>query len=77
MHAQELELLKEAIELLPLRCRQVLKLRKIYGLSHREIAAQLGISERTVNVHLGMGLRRCATYFRAKSEAFPREAEGA
>ena len=76
VHAQELELLKEAIERLPFRCRQVIKLRKIYGLSHREIAAQLGISERTVTVHVGMGLRRCAAYFRAKSEAFPRGEEG-
>jgi RNA polymerase sigma-70 factor (ECF subfamily) len=71
IHAQELELLMEAIESLPDRCRQVLKLRKIYGLSHREIAAELGISERTVNVQVGIGLRRCATYFRARTKAGP------
>jgi RNA polymerase sigma-70 factor (ECF subfamily) len=64
--AQEVEILLEAIESLPVRCRQVLKLRKIYGLSHREIATQLGISERTVNVQVGNGLRRCAEFFRAR-----------
>ncbi|HRE82675.1 MAG TPA: RNA polymerase sigma factor [Opitutaceae bacterium] len=62
---QELALLGAAIESLPLRCRQVFKLRKIYGLSHREIAAQLGISERTVNVQVGHGVRRCADYLEA------------
>lgn len=60
---QELDLLAEAIESLPSRCRHVLKLRKIYGLSHREIAEQLGISERTVNVQVGLGVRRCADFF--------------
>jgi RNA polymerase sigma factor (sigma-70 family) len=63
---QELELLADAIESLPSRCRQVLTLRKIYGLSHREIAARLGIAERTVNVQVGNGVRRCAEYIRAR-----------
>jgi RNA polymerase sigma-70 factor (ECF subfamily) len=69
--AQELDLLAHAIESLPLRCRQVLKLRKIYGLSHKEIAAQLGISERTVNVQIGHGVRRCAEYLQARGVMFP------
>jgi RNA polymerase sigma factor (sigma-70 family) len=73
---QELGLLAEAIESLPLRCRQVLKLRKIYGLSHREIAARLGIAERTVNVQLGIGVRRCAKYIRARGVVLPSEEDG-
>jgi RNA polymerase sigma factor (sigma-70 family) len=73
IRAQELALLEEAIESLPRRCRQVLKLRKIYGLSHREIGAQLGISERTVNAQLGRGLRRCAAFLRARGVAVPDE----
>ena len=63
---QELELLADAIESLPRRCRQVLKLRKIYGLSHKEIAQRLGISERTVNVQVGNGFRRCAQFLQAR-----------
>jgi RNA polymerase sigma-70 factor (ECF subfamily) len=59
---QELELLTAAIQSLPERCRQVLTLRKIYGLSQKEIAAQLGISEHTVEAQVGIGVRRCAEY---------------
>lgn len=61
-HSQELDLLKQALQSLPDRCRQVLTLRKIYGLSQKEIAAQLGISENTVEVQVGNGMRRCAAF---------------
>jgi RNA polymerase sigma-70 factor (ECF subfamily) len=59
---QELELLTQAIQSLPDKCRQVLTLRKIYGLSQKEIAAQLGISEHTVEAQVGNGMRRCAAF---------------
>ncbi|HYC70736.1 MAG TPA: sigma-70 family RNA polymerase sigma factor [Opitutaceae bacterium] len=62
-HIEELEILTHAIQSLPDRCRQVLTLRKIYGLSQKEIAAQLGISEHTVEVQVANGMRRCAQYF--------------
>lgn len=57
-HDQELQLLAQAIAALPARCRHVLTLRKIYGLSHREIATQLGISEHTVNAQIAIGVLR-------------------
>ncbi|HWA86088.1 MAG TPA: sigma-70 family RNA polymerase sigma factor [Opitutus sp.] len=60
---QELELLTKAIQCLPEKCRQVLTLRKIYGLSQKEIARQLGISEHTVEAQVGNGIRRCAAFF--------------
>ncbi len=63
---QELGLLAEAIESLPPRCRQVIKLRKIYGLSHKEIAVRLGIAEGTVNVQVGRGMRRCIEFLEAR-----------
>lgn len=59
---QELELLTLAIQSLPDRCRQVLTLRKIYGLSQKDIAAQLGIAEHTVEVQVANGMRRCAEF---------------
>ena len=64
--SQELELLTEAIRQLPERCRQVFTLRKIYGLSQREVAAHLGIAEHTVEAQMGKGARRCADYLRAR-----------
>ena len=59
---QELELLSAAIRTLPDRCRQVLTLRQRHGLSHKEIAAELRISEHTVKAQLAKGMRRCAEY---------------
>lgn len=61
--AQELELLTQAIQSLPTRCRQILTLRKIYGLSQKEVAAQLGISEHTVEAQGTIGLRKLAEFF--------------
>lgn len=61
--AQELELLTQAIQSLPTRCRQVLTLRKIYGLSQKDVAAQLGITENTVEAQGVIGLRKLSEYF--------------
>ncbi len=49
---QELRRIAELIAALPEKCRQVLILRKIYGLSQREISQKLGISENTVEKHV-------------------------
>lgn len=65
-HAQELNILREAIGALPPRCRQVLTLCKLYGLSHREVAARLGISEHTVNAQVALGVIRCRNYLRER-----------
>ena len=65
-HDQELQLLAEAIQSLPERCRRVLTLRKLHGLSHREIARQLGIAENTVNAQVAIGVLRLRDYLRAQ-----------
>jgi RNA polymerase sigma factor (sigma-70 family) len=57
---QELALLTAAVASLPTRCRQVFTLRKVYGLSQKEIAAELDISENTVEQHLAKGMRLCS-----------------
>lgn len=59
---QELDLLAEAVRVLPDRCRQVMTLRLLYGFSQKEIAAELRISEHTVKAQLAKGMRRCAGY---------------
>lgn len=63
---QELALLSEAIRDLPERCREVFLLRKIQGLSQREIAVRLGITENTVETLVAKGARRCADYLRSR-----------
>ena len=65
-HDQEIEILHEAIRLLPDRCRQILTRRRLRGQSHREIAEALGISEHTVNAQLAIGVLRCRQYLRAR-----------
>lgn len=65
-HAQEIELLVESIHALPPRCREVLTLRKLHGLSYREIATRLGISEHTVNAQLAIGIVRCRQFLEAR-----------
>lgn len=64
-HDQELQLLAEAIQSLPERCRRVVTLRKLHGLSHREIAQQLGIAENTVNAQIAIGVLRLRDYLRS------------
>jgi RNA polymerase sigma-70 factor (ECF subfamily) len=59
---QEIELMTEAIQSLPDRCRQVLTLRNVYGLSQREIAAQMGIAVATVEVQITAGIKRCTEF---------------
>ncbi len=61
-HNQELELLTEAIQSLPDRCRQIFTLRKVYGLSQEQIATQLGISENTVSAQLTLGVKKCMAF---------------
>jgi RNA polymerase sigma-70 factor (ECF subfamily) len=64
---QELELLQEALQALPERCREVFTLRRIYNFSQKEIAARLGITEKTVENHSQLALRRCVEFFRHRT----------
>lgn len=61
---QEVALLLDAIDSLPARCREIFILRKLKGVSQREIAAQLGLSEQTVQVQIGRGAKRCIQFMR-------------
>jgi len=63
---QELTLLLDTIASLPDRCREVLTLRKLYGLPQREIARRLSITESTVEKHVAYGVRLCAERMFAK-----------
>jgi len=61
---EDFQHLIQAIQSLPDRCRQIVTLRKIYGLSQKEVAARLGISEHTVEAQGSIGLRKCIEFFR-------------
>jgi RNA polymerase sigma factor (sigma-70 family) len=63
---QEFALLKEGIASLPDRCRQVITLRNLYGLSHREIAERLGMAEQTVSVHITRGVVRLREFLQQR-----------
>jgi RNA polymerase sigma factor (sigma-70 family) len=54
---RELERVAEQLEVLPPQCRRAFLLRKVDGLSQAQIAAEMGISESTVEKHLGKALR--------------------
>lgn len=56
----ELKLLQLALNLLPARCREVIELRKIEGLSQREVASRMGITEDTVERQVSKGVRALA-----------------
>ena len=53
-----------AVDRLPPLCRRVFVLRKVYKLSHTEIAEVLGVSHSTIEKHVAKGLMRCRDYLR-------------
>jgi RNA polymerase sigma-70 factor (ECF subfamily) len=57
MARDELRRLQQAIARLPPRCREALLMKQIEGLSRREIAVRMGISENTAKWYLSDGLR--------------------
>lgn len=59
------EIFCEAVVNLPPQCRKVFVMRKVSGLSHKEISNRLGISASTVEKHLARGLQLCASYMSA------------
>ncbi|HEY5759042.1 MAG TPA: RNA polymerase sigma factor [Steroidobacter sp.] len=64
---QELARLKAIVAALPAQCRKVFELCKLDGLSYRQAASKMGLSEKTVENHLGRALARITESF-ARSE---------
>lgn len=63
----------DAVAELAPQCRQVYLLRKVQGLSHKEIAEHLGIAVSTVEKHLMKAIERCDRYVQERME--PRASE--
>lgn len=56
--AEKLDVVADALMTLPPRCRDVVMLAKLKGLSRHEVAARLGLSVKTVDEQLARGIRR-------------------
>ena len=59
---ERFQTLCRAVRTLPLQCRRVFILKKVYGMSQKEIAKYLDISQSTVEKHVAKGLSRCHEY---------------
>jgi RNA polymerase sigma factor (sigma-70 family) len=59
-------LVAEALSALPSGCREIIVLRKFEHLQQKEVAARLGISERTVQSQLARGMKLCEKYLRRR-----------
>ena len=66
----------EAVDTLPPLCRRVFVLRKVYQLSHAEIAEVLGVSHSTIEKHVAKGLLRCRDRLRHQGMLDESEAGG-
>lgn len=54
-----LDTYREVVGALPLKCRNVFILRKVYGFKHREIAEKMGISISSVEKYVRQGILAC------------------
>lgn len=64
---QEFAQFCESVRQLPIQCRKVFVLKKVYGYSQQDIAKQLGISQSTVEKHIALGIKRCAQFLEQKN----------
>lgn len=62
--AEKVDLLGRAIAQLPARRRDIVVLHKIQGLSQREVAQRLGLSEKTVENQVALAIKNCRQFFR-------------
>ena len=63
---------KSIVEELPPRCRDAFILYKVHGLTYREIAAELDISQSGVEKHIMKGLAHCRRRFLEEFGALPK-----
>lgn len=66
----------DAVRQLPVQCRRVFVLKKVYGHTQRQIAAELGIAESTVEKHIASGMQHCRRYLTEQVPAGKRPMKG-
>jgi RNA polymerase sigma factor (sigma-70 family) len=62
---QEFVAFCRSIRGLPRQCRRAFLLRKVYGLSQREVAARLGVTEGTIEKHIAKAMLECVRFMQA------------
>lgn len=74
---EELRRLQAGLDGLPPRCRQVVMLRRIDGLSQRQVATRLGISESAVEKHMMNGMRALIDFMLGGAGRLPKRRSAA
>ncbi|MDG2533030.1 RNA polymerase sigma factor [Sphingomonas sp. HITSZ_GF] len=72
----ELRRTMEGLELLPPRCREVVRLRKVEGLSTREVAERMGTGRDAVEKQLTIGMRALIDFMLGGSGKIRRSERG-
>ena len=62
---QEFIVFCRGIRELPRQCRRAFLLRKVYGLSQREVAARMGVTEGAIEKHIARAMLACDRYMQA------------
>jgi RNA polymerase sigma-70 factor (ECF subfamily) len=57
---QDLRRLAQALDALPPKCRETVWMRRVFEMPQKEVAARMGITEKTVEKHLMKGIRLLA-----------------
>ena len=57
----------EAVAQLPPQCRRVFLMRKVHGMSHKDISVELGIAISTVEKHMSKAVRASANYIEQRT----------
>lgn len=61
---KKINLVKEGIDRLPKRCKEIFIMNKVQGMKYREIAEELNISIKTVEAQISTGLRLIKSFVR-------------
>ena len=63
---EKVRLLAAAIDALPPRCRQIIILRKLQCVPQKQVAAQLGLAEKTIEAQVARGEALCEEFLRRR-----------
>lgn len=66
---EEFALFCEAVRELPKQSRRAFILKKVYGYTLKEIAAEMGVGQPTVETHIVNGTKKCVKYLRERKAA--------